>query len=418
MNNSNVQFIVASSGSAGDTFPFLSIAKDLQQRGKNVIFAAPTIHRKYAESAGVVFQGFGSDEQYYEALDDPDLWSIRKGIATVWKYAKESLTVFPEYINSFPPEKALIVLVHPLLLPATAIAKKQRPHIKVIAMYLAPANMRTYDTPSSIGPLTIPTWMPMPIRKWLWNAIDKRFIDPVVLPDLNEVRRQHSLTPVSNFIDHMQSIADCSIALFPTWFCKQKSDWPKPMYSTNFQLYDPNSAQGFSSEMADFLAKGEAPIIFTPGTANRQASDYFRYALQATQRLHRRAVFLTLFPEQLPKNLPDSIVWQSYIPLSHLLPFAAAIVHHGGIGTTAEALRSGIPQLVVPMAHDQFDNAFRVKSFGVGDYIFHSRLNARKLCASLKPLLESKEIQIKCRKITGYFPDHPNEQALYDFIER
>jgi rhamnosyltransferase subunit B len=301
-------------------------------------------------------------------------------------------------------------------LPATARAKKQRPDMKVIAMYLAPANMRTYDAPSSIGPLNIPTWMPRAVRKWLWNVIDKRFIDPVLLPYLNEVRRQHDLTPVGNFIDHMQSIADCSIALFPTWFCRQKSEWPKPMYSANFQLYDPNEAQGLSSEMTEFLEKGEAPIIFTPGTANRQATKYFKHALDATQRLGRRAIFLTLFPEQIPNNLPDSILWQPYHPLIHLLPYAAAIVHHGGIGTTAEALRAGIPQLIIPMAHDQFDNAFRVQAFGVGDFIFHSRLNTRKLYTTLKYLLASKSVHLKCRKIAGYFPKHPNEQSLYDFI--
>lgn len=418
MNHSNIQFIVASSGSAGDTFPFLNIAKHLQQRGRTITFAGPIVHKKYADLANVPFKGFGSDEQYFAALNDPNLWSARKGIATVWKYTNESLTIFPEYIHSFSKDQPLILLVHPLLLPAAAIAKSIRPDIKIIAMYLAPANLRTYFDPLTIGPLNIPSWIPLSIRKWIWKQVDTQFIDPALLPYLNEVRQQHKLQPVENFIDHMQSIADSSIALFPTWFSKQQPDWPTPMYSANFQLYDPNKEQGFSSELIEFMTKGEAPIIFTPGTANRQATNYFKYALNATQRLGHRAIFLTLFPEQLPEKLPESILWQSYLPLNHLLPFAAAIVHHGGIGTTAEALRAGTPQLIVPMAHDQFDNAYRIKSFGVGNLIFSSRLNTSKLYKSLKNLLESKSVPMTCKKLASYFPKNEEDRALYDFIEK
>ena len=78
-------------------------------------------------------------------------------------------------------------------------------------------------------------------------------------------------------------------------------------------------------------------------------------------------MFLTQYPEQLPARLPNGVRHFNYIPFSTVLPRAAAFVHHGGIGTTAQALAAGVPQLVVPLAHDQPDNAVRIRHLGVGD---------------------------------------------------
>ena len=88
--------------------------------------------------------------------------------------------------------------------------------------------------------------------------------------------------------------------------------------------------------------------------------------MQAAQRLGRRAVLLTPHREQVPASLPPDMLWLPYVPLRTLLPRAAALVHHGGIGTTAEALRAGVPQVIVPLAYDQFDNAARVEALAAG----------------------------------------------------
>jgi rhamnosyltransferase subunit B len=90
-------------------------------------------------------------------------------------------------------------------------------------------------------------------------------------------------------------------------------------------------------------------------------------------------------------------MWQPYLPLHQLLPHAAALVHHGGIGTTAEALRAAVPQLVLPWAFDQFDNAQRVVALGVGHTLQARRLRAAPLQAALRQLLGSRAIAGACR---------------------
>src|SRR5206468_2618186 len=84
-------------------------------------------------------------------------------------------------------------------------------------------------------------------------------------------------------------------------------------------------------------------------------------------------------PTLMPPDLPPAIFWQDYVPLRAVLPRVAALVHHGGIGTTAEALRAATPQLVAPLAHDQFDNAARVTALGAGHGLRAAKLDAARL---------------------------------------
>jgi len=106
-----------------------------------------------------------------------------------------------------------------------------------------------------------------------------------------------------------------------------------------------------------------------------------------------RAVFLTMKPQQLPADLPDSIFVAIYAPFSRLLPRASAMVHHGGIGTTSQCLAAGIPQLVVFMSLDQPDNAARVERLGVGLCISSKDLTAERLLPLVKRSLHNKRIK-------------------------
>jgi rhamnosyltransferase subunit B len=83
------------------------------------------------------------------------------------------------------------------------------------------------------------------------------------------------------------------------------------------------------------------------------------------------------------------------------LPRSAAFVHHGGIGSTSQAVLAGIPQVLTPLAHDQFDNANRVKKFSIGDSIAMSQLNERTLKATLTRILQSSTAESKCSEFSA-----------------
>ena len=112
---------------------------------------------------------------------------------------------------------------------------------------------------------------------------------------------------------------------------------------------------------------------------------------------------MTRYPEQLPNPLPKGVRHCGYIPFSQLLPRAAALVHHGGIGTTAQALAAGIPQLIMPMSHDQPDNAARVQRLGVGRSLRPKAFRAAAVAARLDPLLNSREVAARCQSVADKF---------------
>ncbi len=149
------------------------------------------------------------------------------------------------------------------------------------------------------------------------------------------------------------------IGLFPDWFGVPQSDWPAAVRLTGFPLYDDSGDTRLPASLERFLDDGPPPVLFTPGTANQAAAHFFRAALDATQRLGRRALLLTRYSGHLPV-LPPSAHHEPFVPLSHVLPRCAALVSHAGIGTLAQGLAAGVPQLTMPMGFDQPDNATRL----------------------------------------------------------
>ncbi len=122
----------------------------------------------------------------------------------------------------------------PVLLPAAALARAKRPRLRVVAAWLAPQNLRSCHDPMMGGPLRIPPWLPMTLRRLSWRRIDRRFIDPAPLPDLNAARLASGLAPVPHFMPQLQAVADQSITLFPDWFARSAPDWPQPMLRGSF----------------------------------------------------------------------------------------------------------------------------------------------------------------------------------------
>jgi UDP:flavonoid glycosyltransferase YjiC (YdhE family) len=96
-----------------------------------------------------------------------------------------------------------------------------------------------------------------------------------------------------------------------------------------------------------------------------------------------------------PRNLSEGIIAVSYAPYSQIFPRACAIVHQGGIGTTAQALRAGRPTLVMPYSHDQPDNAARVERLGTSRTIARKQYSAVRVAEKLRELLENPNYAAK-----------------------
>ncbi|BDT60400.1 rhamnosyltransferase subunit B [Massilia varians] len=391
-------FVVVTIGSAGDLFPFMRVALALREAGHRVSMLGPVQHAPFVEPSGLAFHGLPADAA---VLDHPDLWHPTRGLAVVWRATRPAMAQVPAFVAALPDSERIVLLAHPLALPEADLCRARRRGLKVAALYLAPSNLPTVHDPLMLGPWPVPRWVPPGARRWLWRRLGEALINPVALPDVNAARAQQGLAPVTDLVDFIVKLPDLSVTLFPEWFAPTQPDWPQPLARTGFPLYDPSPQAVLSAQVARFLEEGPAPVVFTPGTGNRQAAHYFLCALDACARRGLRAILLTPHREQLPAHLPTPVLWQDYVPLRALLPHVAALVHHGGIGTTAEALRAGTPQLVVPLAHDQFDNAARVGRLGAGASLRAARLTAPRLAQRLAEVVGNKAVEAACRALSA-----------------
>jgi UDP:flavonoid glycosyltransferase YjiC (YdhE family) len=144
---------------------------------------------------------------------------------------------------------------------------------------------------------------------------------------------------------------------------------------------------------------------------------FFRESVEVSRALGCQAVLLTTFREQVPSSLPPDIRHFGYAPFSQLLPRAAAFVHHGGIGTTAQALKAGVPQLIVPMAYDQPDHAARVVRLGAGLCLSTKRYRASRVVARLDRLLKDAQIKTRCAEIASRFSGTSPLERTCDLLE-
>jgi UDP:flavonoid glycosyltransferase YjiC (YdhE family) len=133
----------------------------------------------------------------------------------------------------------------------------------------------------------------------------------------------------------------------------------------------------------------------------------FHAMIGVVERLGRRCIVLTKHRHQLPATLPASALHCPFAPFHELFPLCAAVVHHGGIGTTARALASGTPQLILPFGFDQMDNAARVERLGAGLSVRFKPGRETAVEAGLKRLLDEGKTD-GCRRASRLCADDPD----------
>ncbi len=254
--------------------------------------------------------------------------------------------------------------------------------------------------------------------KRIYFAIGDMFvIDRCLARPINAMRRDLGLRPVRGIFRKWMHSPDLCIGLFPDWFALPQRDWPPNSRVTGFPLYDERGLEPLSAELLSFLDAGSPPIAFTPGSAMRQGLPFFQAAAEACKKLGRRGLLLSRHRGHIPADLTPGVIHIDYAPFSELLPRCAALVHHGGVGTLSQALASGIPQLVMPMAHDQIDNASRLCRLGVAAQLEPKLFRGPAVADALGALLGSDAVAAKCREIAERFSAADPLGQTCDLIE-
>jgi len=384
-----MQFVVSALGSAGDVHPFIAISQALQARGHRVQMIASTYFEARIRRAGIEFTPLGAAGDFENLLARAELWHPRQGGRFV---LDELLKRLPE---AFAVTAALsrprdTVLVGSSLSWGLRLVQEHS-GLPAATVHLSPICL-----PSVTGPSVLPgvgdlSWLPVWARRALLSGVERLFIDRWVAPRLNQVRTGLGLASVQRVFSRWMHSPDLVIGAWPDWFAPPQPDWPAQAQTSGFPLFherSPTDSGGLDPSLEVFLATGPAPVGITPGSAMAHGAAFFAQAAAACASLGQRALLISPFLEQLPAVLPAGAVHVPYAPFSALLPRLSALVHHGGIGTSAQALAAGIPQLVVPFAHDQFDNAARLHRLGVAVSL-RTQAPAAEWRSALQGLLEA-----------------------------
>jgi UDP:flavonoid glycosyltransferase YjiC (YdhE family) len=403
-------------GSSGDVHPFVGIGLALRQRGHRVTLLTNGHFEPLVRQAGLDFHPVGSAADYERATEDPDLWHPRRGLEVCWRKVFEpAMKPTYDFIAKAAALEKCVVVASPFAFGARLAQEKMG--VPLLTAVLQPAMLRTCHGEFDVGGTKIPRWLPMSGRRWLWGMVDRLLLDRLFCPALNGFRRQMGLQPVKNILGGWIHSPDRCIALFPEWFAPPQPDWPRQLVMTGFPLFDEAALRGKPLELGNFLAEGDRPIVFTPGSAMRHARRFFEVSLEACLMLKRRAVFLTPYADQVPARLPPAVRHFDYVPFSFLLDHAAALVHHGGIGTCAQAMKAGIPQLIVPMAFDQFDNASRVEALGLGCSVRPARYTKSVVAERLSQLMQAGSVKARCGEVATRFHNGNPLSDICDLVK-
>lgn len=396
--------IVVALGSAGDVHPNVGLALALRGRGFEVLFVGPEVFRPLARRTGLEFIGLGSEEEYNSAIRDPDLWHPTRSFPFVARrLILPALRPVYEIIEQhFEPGRTVVTA--PALAFGARVAQEKL-GIPLATIHLQPLLLRSTIQPGCFGFPDLLGHLPRPLRKLYCRIADRLLVDPPLVGPVNSFRAELGLPSVTRLFNGWIHSPELVIGLFPDWFATPQPDWPPNVSLTGFPLWDEREVRSTSVELEDFLEAGAPPVVFTAGSAMLQAKQFFEVSAEVCEATGVRGLLLTSFPEQLPSRLPALLRHFDYIPFSAVLPRTAGIVHHGGIGTTAQAIAAGIPQLVVPNSHDQPDNAVRIRRLGLGDYLLPGAYSKVRVIEKLRSCLMDSAIRENCRRAANLFGD-------------
>jgi rhamnosyltransferase subunit B len=414
-----MKIVLSTVGSLGDLHPKIALALALRRRGHEIVISS---WEGYAEKIAMLGFPFFPLRPTLDPNDRElarELMDARKGPENIIKNL-----IFPQLHDMFEDltratEGADLLITGEIVYVAKSVAEKTG--IKWISTSLAPLTMF-----SSYDPNVYPTaeWMetlrflPAVFHRTLFRVLRWTIRD--WFEPYGAFRRELGLSEDHDPIFGGKFSDFLHLAMFSKALAKPQPDWHRPTLQTGFCFYDGQEDTGkMPARLTEFLAGGEPPIVFTLGSAaSMDARDFFEESARAARILRRRAVLLYGVYNEPPKILDDDIVGFDYAPYSQVFPQAACVVHQGGVGTTAQVLRAGVPALIMPYGHDQPDNAARCRRIGTAQTIQRNKYTAAAAAKKLGAILGDLSYRENAARASEIVQSEHGTETACDAIEK
>ncbi len=415
-----MRIVFATYGTFGDVNPLIGIGSELLRRGHTVILAAPEMFRSQAESSGLLFRPVRPEQRPDDSAMIAMIYDRKRGTE---RGLREFL--FPALRDSYDDllrvvgeEGGADLFVSSELAYAGPLVAEIT-GVPWASYVLAPFSFFSgYDPPVlppypllSLALARVPGAAHM-LRPFA-RVITRSWCAPVYA-----LRRELGLPRGPSPLFDAKHAPGLVLALFSPLLGAPQADWPANTRQCGFVFYDRDAEHAaLPQDLAAFLDAGPPPLVFTLGSAAvLDPGEFWAQSAEAARLLGMRAVLLTGKHADTP---PDSseLCHAGYAPYSLLFPRAAVIIHQGGVGTTAQALKASKPMLVMPYSHDQPDNARRMQRLGVARVLPRERYTAGKAAYLIRQLLNDRTCAARAAEAAARMSSEDGLPAACDALE-
>jgi UDP:flavonoid glycosyltransferase YjiC (YdhE family) len=396
-----MKITIISAGSRGDVQPYVALGKGLKEAGHVVGILASQDFQNLITSHGLDFYDMGgSMETVAQSMQGLlEQGNFLKILASMGPAAQR--LVGQAAINGLAACRESDLIIAGLGGLFVGLALSEKLGIPFVPAYLYPFTP-TREFPSVLSPIPemrLPSWANSVshrlAQQMMWQTF--RAADNKARSQVLQIAPASFWGPFASLQRQKQTILygySPKVIPFP-------KDWGDFLHVTGYWFLEPSAGWEPPIDLVNFLQSGPPPVYIGFGSmVNRKPEETADLVLQALARTNQRGILSSGWGGLKKEELPEIVFMIGSIPHTWLFPKMAAVVHHGGVGTTAAGLRAGIPTIVTPFMGDQPFWGQRIYELGVGPRpIPRRRLTVDRLAESIRIAVSDTEMQRKATRL-------------------
>jgi sterol 3beta-glucosyltransferase len=389
-------------GSRGDVQPLLALGHGLEAAGYEVAIGAGSNFRALIEKEGFAYEAFRIDMEEMINSENGKEWinnssdNPMREAQNMKRVLGDAADVTGEDLLAMINRADVVVSGLPTFTFIHGLCKKlNKKHFTI--------NLFPFS-PTSVADATMIPYTPhlnTPLNR-LAGYVQQYFLYWIFKDASNAFFAKQGIPPIS-YTDYTRAYNKEVPILYGVspHVMPHPADWKAANFVTGYWFHDAPSDWQPSQALTDFLNAGEAPVYIGFGSmSNKNPEATAKLMIEALQKAGKRGIIHTGWAGLRAENLPKEIFLLDFAPHDWLFPRMAAVIHHGGSGTTAAALRAGVPSAIVPHFGDQPYWGRRVYELGVGAApIPRHKLNSDRLAKAIQAMVNSPSMKEKAAKL-------------------
>ena len=399
-----MKVVLSSFGSSGDFNPCLGLGRALKQKGVDVLFLSNPFHEKQITGAGLRFCPAGEYfDVFKEIADNPDYLHPRKGPKAVWKLVLKFVPISYHAMDALIQRESPDLIVCHMLEYGGMIAAMNR---SIPYATIAPNPMCWFNTdrPGYPHDAEFPLWL-----RRLHARLMRTVMNAAYRFSLAPACKKHTIPPLLDSLLTMFGRARINLGFWSPLMRSAGSDDPPNSVICGF-VRDEHVKDwpDVPAEIEQLFNGPKRPVVVGLGsTASLHGDAIYKAAAAACRTLAHPALLVGKGMAQYAD--PESRIFAAdFAPYGWVFPRASLVIHHGGVNTTAETLRAGLPALIIPHGYDQFDNAITTQKMGVTKRLKTSQVTPDTVARIIRDILNDQPMQQKAKEIAQQLQSAPD----------